>query len=263
MKSRNQLEVRSLSKSYRIDGKELLVLDALDFSVKKGEFLCVLGPSGCGKSTLLRMIADLEPQSEGQIVIPIEDHKSEPSFGMVFQEQGLFPWMTVTQNIRFILDNNPLLAQRDKDAIVTNIVDKLGLSRFTDVLPHQLSGGMRQRVSIGRAIANEADILLMDEPFVYLDYQTRLSLQKLLLELWRELRVTILFVTHDIEEAVLLGDRVMVLSAQPGRIEKIVDIPFDRPRDFLALKRQSQFMDIVTDLSRLISRDNTGEQHVV
>ncbi|MFV2054911.1 MAG: ABC transporter ATP-binding protein [Thiohalomonadales bacterium] len=257
----NQLEVHALSKTYSIDGKDLLVIDNISFSVKRGEFLCILGPSGCGKSTLLRMIADLEAQTTGEIGISIEDHHTEPSFGMVFQEQGLFPWMSVTENIRFILDNNLAMDQRNKTSLVADIVEKLGLTNFAAALPHQLSGGMRQRVSIGRAIANESDILLMDEPFVYLDYQTRLSLQQLLLDLWQDLKITILFVTHDIEEAVLLGDRVMVFAANPGRIRKIVDVPFTRPRQFLALKRREVFMDIVSELTDLISVDGEPISH--
>ena len=248
----DQLTIKSLSKSYSINGKELLVLDNINLSVQRGEFVCFVGPSGCGKTTLLRLLANLETQTSGHIILPIRDHHSEPNIGMVFQEQGLFPWMSVRQNIEFILDNNPAMKQRDKNKIVTDIVDKLGLTAFVDALPKQLSGGMRQRVSIGRAIANESDILLLDEPFVFLDYQTRLSIQQLLLDLWQELKMTVLFVTHDIEEAVLLGDRVVVLSSHPGSIHKILDIPFERPRNFLSLKRQSLFMDFVDDISECI-----------
>jgi len=248
----NEFTVKSLSKSYPIDGKDVLVLDNINFQVQRGELLCVLGASGCGKSTLLRLIADLESQTAGQIVMSSDDQPEKSRIGMVFQEQGLFPWMSVRQNIRFILDNNSLLDQRNKDDMVTDMVSKLGLSKFIDVLPQQLSGGMRQRVSIGRALANECNILLMDEPFVFLDYQTRLSTQQLLLDLWQDLNMTILFVTHDIEEAVLLGDRIMAMTPHPGSIKDIVDVPFERPRDLGLLKRQQSFLDMIDHMSALI-----------
>ena len=249
----NEFSVKSLSKFYPLDGKNVCVLYNLNFSVRRGELMCVLGPSGCGKTTLLRLIANLEPQTDGQIIMSLEDHHDESRIGMVFQEQGLFPWMSVRQNIRFVLDNNSLLDERNKDSMVASIVEKLGLTKFIDVLPLNLSGGMRQRVSIGRALANESKILLLDEPFVFLDYQTRLSTQQLLLDLWHEFNMTILFVTHDIEEAVLLGERILVMTPHPGTVKDIIDVSFERSQELGELKRQQAFLDMVHHLSGLIA----------
>jgi NitT/TauT family transport system ATP-binding protein len=199
--------------------------------VRKGEFVCLIGASGCGKSTLLRIVAGFESPSAGKAMMwdaPIDG--PAPDRGMVFQDYGLFPWLTVRQNIGF----GPAargLPKEEVRAIVERFVALVGLNRFADAYPHQLSGGMKQRVAIARVLANEAEIVLMDEPFGALDAMTRERLQDELLELWQRTGLTVLFVTHSIEEAIFLADRVVVMEPGPGRIasEHLIDLP--RPRD--------------------------------
>ena len=200
----------------------------LDLDVRDGEFLCLVGPSGCGKSTLLRILAGLAPPSEGRIDVHTPDGGA-PKLAMVFQDYGIFPWMTVEANIRFGLDaaKRPRKEGREQ---AEHWLERLGLKGFAKAYPATLSGGMRQRVSIARALATDPDILLMDEPFAALDAQLRTLLQEELLTLCQETQRTVLFVTHSLEEALLLGDRVAVLSSRPGRLLEIVDVPFERPR---------------------------------
>jgi NitT/TauT family transport system ATP-binding protein len=199
--------------------------------VRKGEFVCLIGASGCGKSTLLRIVAGFEPPSTGEALMwskPIAG--PAPDRGMVFQDYGLFPWLTVRQNIGFGPSARGL--HRDRIAeTVERFIDMVGLARFADAYPHQLSGGMKQRVAIARVLANDADIVLMDEPFGALDAMTRERLQDDLLDIWKSTGLTVIFVTHSIEEAILLADRVVVMEPGPGRIagEHRIDLP--RPRD--------------------------------
>ena len=247
----DQLSISSLSKIYQTADGEVHALAELNFTVSAGEFLCILGPSGCGKSTILRLLAGLEAPTEGQIMW--QGQAQLPTdLAMVFQEQGLFPWMTVASNIRFLLENNPGIANARIDAIVDATLAEIGLREFAELYPHQLSGGMKQRVSIGRAFANQPELMLMDEPFVFLDYQTRWSLQQMLLRLWSEHNLTVLFVTHDIDEAVLLADRILVLSAHPGRIKFDTRVDLERPRDFFQLKHDPRFYQKVSELTDLL-----------
>lgn len=236
-------------------GDDITAYKDLSFHVNLGEFLCILGPSGCGKSTLLRTLASLEGASAGELHIAPTTNNTETNIGMVFQDRAIFPWMTVVQNIRFLLENNPQMDSQDIDAIAADYTSKVGLKKFTDYYPHQLSGGMKQRVSIARSFANNPDILLMDEPFVFLDYQTRMSLQELLLKIWQESQKTVVFVTHDIEEAVLLADRVMVMTAHPGHIKTIIDIDFPRPRHFNEIRKTAQYHTLVENISSMIHHE--------
>jgi NitT/TauT family transport system ATP-binding protein len=198
--------------------------------VTENEFLCIVGPSGCGKSTLLRMIAGLDTASSGQILIdgkPVSG--ASPKVGFVFQEYTLFPWRTVQKNVEFGLELKKLPAA-ERRKIADKYIDMVGLSNFRDSFPHQLSGGMKQRTAIARTLAVGPEILLMDEPFGALDAQTRNILQAQLLEIWQKEKIKIIFVTHSVDEAVFLADKVAVMTARPGRIKEIVDIGIPRPR---------------------------------
>lgn len=206
---------------------KLKALQDLTFQIEEQEIVCIVGPSGCGKSTLLRLVAGLIPPDYGEITFG----SGVPETAMVFQDHSLFPWMTVLENAAFGLKMKGI-SQRQRREQAMYYVEKFGLADFADSYPDALSGGMQQRVAIARAFATKAPVLLMDEPFRSLDAQTRLILQMELLQIWKDDRKTILFVTHDIEEAILLGDRLLVMTGRPGRIREEIPIPFKRPRDF-------------------------------
>ncbi len=244
-----------LSKVFSRKEQRTVAYENLNFQIGQGEFFCILGPSGCGKTSLLRTIAGLETATSGELNIQPLNASKPGSIGMVFQEHGLFPWMTTRNNIRFLLENNVHMVNRDLDTIVNEFIDLVGLTTFADYFPHQLSGGMRQRVSIARSFANEPDLLLMDEPFVFLDYQTRCALHGLLLDIWQRKKKTLVFVTHDIEEAVFLADRVLVMSAHPGTVKSIIDINLPRPREFLTLRKLSAYQDQVSELIELLHEE--------
>jgi len=251
-----QISAAHLSKIFSRKEQKTIAYENLNFQIRQGEFFCILGPSGCGKTSLLRTIAGLETATSGELNIQSQDTSRSPDIGMVFQEHGLFPWMTTRNNIRFLLENNIHMAGRNPDVIVDEFINLVGLTKFADYFPHQLSGGMRQRISIARSFANEPDILLMDEPFVFLDYQTRCALHGLLLEIWQHKKKTLVFVTHDIEEAVFLADRVLVMSAHPGTVKTIIDINFPRPRDFLALRKLSVYQNQINELMELLREES-------
>ena len=239
---RDILTIRGVTKRFAVGDDEVEALAPVDLTIPKGEFVCMIGASGCGKSTLLRIIAGFEEPTTGDVSIygkaitgPCSDR------GMVFQDYALFPWMTVRENISF----GPRQRQLPREEIertTDEFVRMVGLERFADRYPNQLSGGMKQRVAIARVLANNANILLMDEPFGALDALTREQLQHELLQIWKRTGVTTIFVTHSVEEAVLLADRVLVMSAGPGRIDSDFRIDLARPRDvsspeFNALRR--------------------------
>jgi NitT/TauT family transport system ATP-binding protein len=207
---------------------------------------------------LLRVIAGLEKQTEGEVSIASNGSGAESKVAMIFQEHGLFPWMSLRKNIQFVLENNAQFDAVKIKETIQHYINKVGLEKHADLYPHQVSGGMRQRISIARSFANNPDILLMDEPFVFLDYQSRMSLHELLLEIWQESGKTVVFVTHDIEEAVLLADRVLVLSAHPGQIRKIELVEIDRPRDLIEVRKNPGFIDQITRLTRDIKPDISG-----
>ena len=236
------LTVRGVTKRFTVGDDEIEALAPVDVTISKGEFVCMIGASGCGKSTLLRIIAGFEEPTTGHVLIdgkPVTGPGSDR--GMVFQDYALFPWMTVRQNISFG-PRQRHLAREEIDRTTDEFVKMVGLERFADRYPNQLSGGMKQRVAIARVLANNANILLMDEPFGALDALTREQLQNELLQIWKRTGVTTIFVTHSVEEAVLLADRVLVMSAGPGRIDSDFRIDLARPRDvsspeFNALRR--------------------------
>ena len=209
------------------------VLDDIDLEVADEEFLCLLGPSGCGKSTALNLIAGFVAPTDGAVTVDGDPVTGPgPDRGVVFQDANIFPWMTVAKNVAFGPDVQGRLSGTDLDERVAHYLDRVGLSGFGAHLPRELSGGMRQRVGLARVLVNDPPVLLMDEPFGALDAQTRITMQELLLELWDRDRKTVLFVTHDIDEALLLGDRVAVMSARPGRIKTVLDVPLPRPRSY-------------------------------
>ena len=225
--SREKITIRNVSRSY----ESTHALDDISFSVSEGEFCCVVGPSGCGKTTLLRAIAGLDDPDGGSILVG-GDPVTGPGLdrGMVFQEYALFPWRTVRGNIRFGLDR-PACDCPDCEGRVRELIDLVGLDGFKDAYPKELSGGMKQRVGIARALAPDPEILLMDEPFGSVDARTRDRLHAELLDIWTQTGQTVVFVTHDIDEAVTLADRVVVMDADPGTVQSTFSIDLERPRE--------------------------------
>ena len=220
----------------------VVALDGVSFNVRPSEFVCVVGPSGCGKSTLLKIIAGLLEPTAGRVLFEGGVDLERPRGGLVFQEHGTFPWMTVLDNVAFGLEMQRVpRAERRERAMA--YIERAGLAAFAHHYPHELSVGMQQRVGIGRAFVSDAPILLMDEPFGSLDAQTRWVLQGELLRIWADHRKLVVFVTHDIEEAVLLADRVLVMTGRPGRIREEIRVPLDRPRD---LPRDQQRIGEIT-----------------
>jgi NitT/TauT family transport system ATP-binding protein len=244
------VEIQALSKRYEVDDGEIVALSSTSLTVQEGEFVCLLGPSGCGKSTLLKIVAGLIAPSSGSI--RIDGHpvtRPGPDRAVVFQDYALFPWMTVTENVEFGLAARGVDAARRR-ATSAELLRAVGLAEFATKFPHHLSGGMKQRVSIARALAVDPVLLLMDEPFGALDAQTRYVMQQELLRIWSAYRKTVLFVTHSIDEALYLGDRVVIMTARPGRIKEDMRIGPARPRDIAgpeigALRKQA--MDLLSE----------------
>ena len=238
------LEVKNLCKEFESRGSSVTALQDINFKTRQREFICVIGPSGCGKSTLIRILAGLETPTAGEMLLdgrPVSG--PGPDRGMVFQGYTLFPWRTVRQNVMFGLEvAGRSRAHAEEEA--RHWIDLVGLSKFEKAYPHQLSGGMKQRVAIARALANQPRILLMDEPFGALDAQTRARMQSYLLEIWQNIDITVLFITHDLDEAIYLADRIVVLKAHPGEIAEVIEVPVPQPRqpdqflspEFLATK---------------------------
>lgn len=239
------LQVKGLNKVFDSPQGKVTALKDINFETYKREFVCVIGPSGCGKSTLIRILAGLETPTSGEVLL---DGKAVsepgPDRGMVFQGYTLFPWLTVKKNVMFGLEMSGH-GKTSSDEEALQWIDLVGLSKFSNAYPHQLSGGMKQRVAIARALANQPRILLMDEPFGALDAQSRAKMQSYLHEIWKNIDVTILFITHDLDEAVYLADRVLVLKAHPGEVQEVIEVPVPQPRspdqllspEFLATRR--------------------------
>ena len=220
--------VRNVSKVFT-GAKRVQALSDIDLSLKKGSFTCIVGPSGCGKSTLLRILGDLETATAGEVQHNIPAGKV-PRSAFVFQEHGVFPWFDVLQNVAFG-EHMASVGKKEREAHARHWIAEVGLSGFENSYPHQLSGGMRQRIAIARAFATGSPTLLMDEPLGALDAQTRILMQEQLVHLWEAERKTVVLVTHSIDEALLLGDQIVMMSARPGRIKEIIDVPFGRPRN--------------------------------
>ena len=255
-----RLQVDKVSLRYqKPDGGVFTALDKVSFEVPDQQFAVLVGPSGCGKSSLLYLTAGLNEPTEGEIYVGGQQVQGPGADrGMVFQSYTLFPWLTVRQNVEFGLKRRGMAAAQRKE-IVDYYVNEVGLTGFADNYAKQLSGGMMQRVAIARALANDPQILLMDEPFGALDSQTRLQMQQLLLRVWGNSKKTVLFVTHDIDEAILLGDRVYVMGARPGRIKQILDVPIERPRT-LDMVMERSFIDMKRKIFGLL-HDDLEEVH--
>ncbi len=240
------VQIENLSVGFRRKGVFTSVLDDVNFTIQPGEFICLLGPSGCGKSTILNTVAGFIKPSTGNVLVDYHRiTKPGADRGFVFQQYSLLPWKTTFQNVEFGLKVRGVLKQERKE-LVDYYLNRVGLSKYRHAFPYQLSGGMQQRASIIRALVNSPSVLLMDEPFAALDAQTRHMMQELLLDIWQDLKSTVIFVTHDIEEAVFLSDRIFVMGVNPGHIKTMVDISLERPRhvdlmltaEFMQLNRQ-------------------------
>ena len=238
-----KIRLRDLSKVFQTNSGPFTALEPITLDIPTGCFFMIVGPSGCGKTTLLRILAGLEKRTSGPMEISAPA-ANRPSNSMVFQGDSLFPWMNVFENAAYGLRMRGLPRAEIKD-IVGHYLQRTGLSRFHNSYPHQLSGGMRQRVSIARAFANDPDILLMDEPFSALDEQNKILLQEELLRIWEETRKTVMFITHSVDEAVTLGDRIMIMTAHPGRSKLIVEVPFERPRRVLEVRARPEYGELV------------------
>jgi NitT/TauT family transport system ATP-binding protein len=224
------LEVKSVFKLFQVNGNQMEALKNINLDIEENEFVCFIGPSGCGKTTLLRIIAGLEEPSSGEILLEGQPIKGPgPERGMVFQEYSLFPWRTVLDNVAFGLELKGISKdQRHEKA--RQYLKMVELERFEERYPHELSGGMKQRVAIARALVNDPIAILMDEPFGALDAQTRNIMQSELLRIWEEEKKTVIFVTHSVDEAIYLADRIVIMSARPGKIKDVIKIDISRPR---------------------------------
>lgn len=238
-----KIRIKNLIKEFPTKDNTLTAIDDVSLDIESGTFFMIVGPSGCGKTTLLRILAGLDKPTYGSIEIN-QTHRNRPGNSMVFQGDSIFPWMTVWDNAAYglVLRNAPHAQIKE---VVGHYLDRTGLTRFAHAYPHQLSGGMKQRVSIARAFANDPEVLLMDEPFSALDEQNKTLLQEELLRIWDETKKTVLFITHSVDEAVTLGDKIMVMTSQPGRTKALIDVPFERPRSVLELRARPEYGELV------------------
>jgi NitT/TauT family transport system ATP-binding protein len=246
-----KIEAVKLRKLFGNPGQQTVALDDFSLSVAAGEFVSVVGPSGCGKTTALRILAGLEVASSGSASVHRTPGTTGPLNSMVFQEHSLFPWLTVIDNVAYGLEMRGI-GRRERLQRAKPFLDMVGLSRFASYYPRQLSGGMRQRVSLARAYVNDPEVLLMDEPFAALDAQNKLIMQEELLRIWEKDRKTVLFVTHAIDEALVLSDRIVVMTAAPGRIKNIVDVDFSRPRHAAELRADPKFGKLSLAIWRML-----------
>jgi NitT/TauT family transport system ATP-binding protein len=250
------LKIEHLGKTYGEGKQAVEAIGDLDFEVREKEFVCVVGPSGCGKTTLLKCMSGLLEPTKGRVLLHEEPVDGPPErMALVFQEysRSLFPWMTIRQNVGFPLRRKSV----DKAKLVTEAIESVGLSGFADRYPWELSGGMQQRVAIARALAYQPEILLMDEPFASVDAQTRADLEDLVLELRGKYGVTIVFVTHDIDESVYLGDRIVVLTPAPTTVQEICEVDLPEPRDQVDTKELPEFARLRAHVFRSIKRKQT------
>ena len=251
-----QLRIEAVERSFPgiRGGAPTRALEPVRLDVAQNDFIAILGPSGCGKSTLLRIVAGLDFPSAGRVLLDgAEVRGPGPDRGMVFQSYTLFPWLTVAENIGFGLRERGV-AEAERRRVAAEWMEKVGLTGFANHFPRMLSGGMQQRTALARALANDPKILLLDEPFGALDHQTRSLMQEMLLGIWEAARKTVLLVTHDIEEAIFMASRVVVMTARPGRIKSVVDIPFAHPRPY-TLKTTPEFAALKARLTEDIREE--------
>jgi NitT/TauT family transport system ATP-binding protein len=262
--SEGLLVIEDLVKSY-VDpytGEEVVAIEDLSFSVEEGELVAILGPSGCGKTTVLNITAGFVEPTDGRVLLrgnPIS--APGPDRGVVFQSFALFPWKTVLANVAFGLKMRGM-GRKEREQVAHEYLDLVGLQGFATKYPHELSGGMQQRVGVARVLANEPDVMLMDEPFASVDAQTRMKLQEDLTRIWEERQPTIFFVTHDVEEAVFLSDRVIVLTPRPGRLRQIVDIDIRRPREWRRLVNDDSFRRTTQGIIDLLGEERGAPREV-
>lgn len=250
-----KLRASQVNKNFQVKGQELIALADLSLEVRAGELVTIVGTSGCGKSTFLRLVAGLAEPTGGLIEVDGQPVRGPgPDRGMVFQSYTLFPWLNALDNVKFGLKKQHL-GQKEKEEIARHYLNLVGLSGFARAYPAQLSGGMKQRVAIARALAYNPAILLMDEPFGALDAQTRELMQELLLKIWTESHTTILFITHDVDEAIFLADRVYVMTARPGRIKREMTVTLPRPRDY-EVELSGPFLEIKREIAHLIREES-------
>ncbi len=253
------LEISNLWKKFDSKAGEVIALKDINLAVHRREFMCVLGQSGCGKSTLIRILAGLETPTSGQVLVdgkPVTGPGRDR--GMVFQSYTLFPWLTVKQNVMF----GPRMAGKrgaENEGEARQWLALVGLEKFENSYPHELSGGMKQRAAIARALANGPRILLMDEPFGALDPQTRQQMQAYLLQIWKNVDITIFFITHDLDEAIFLSDRILILDPRPGRVREVVEVPVPRPRDHEQLT-SPEFLATKAHLETIIHPEDSHEK---
>ena len=259
-----KIVIRHLTRQFRTRHQLVTAVDDVSLEIATGTFFMIVGPSGCGKTTLLRILAGLDTPTSGEVTIS-RSHPDKPGNSMVFQGDSIFPWMTVYDNAAYglRLRRRPPAEIRE---VVEHFLGRTGLTRFARAYPHQLSGGMKQRVSIARAFANDPEILLMDEPFSALDEQNRTLLHEELLRIWDETKKTVIFITHSVDEAVSLGDRILLMTAQPGRTKALIDVPFERPRQVLALRADPRYGELVfaiwSQLRGEVDRERVGDAPV-
>ena len=249
-----KVTIRGVGRDFTVNQNVFSALDGCEIDIKDGEFLCLVGPSGCGKSTLLRLLGDLDEPTRGSVEIH-DQQPGQPTTAIVFQQESVFPWMTVEKNATYALRVLGLWNGEESRKRVDYFLERTGLSKFRNFYPHQLSGGMKQRLSIVRAFSAHPEVLLMDEPFAALDAQNKLLLQQEVERIWEDNKISVLFITHSLDEAILLGDRVAVMSSAPGRIKEIVDIPFERPRNLLELKSTPEFGKLYGQLWSLLEEE--------
>ncbi|WP_411035631.1 ABC transporter ATP-binding protein [Shinella sp. BYT-45] len=246
------VRINHVSRTFQVQGRDVHALDDISLSIRPGEFLSIVGPSGCGKSTLLRFLAGLDKPDRGTITVD-DTEISGPSLkrGIVFQDHRLLPWLSVEKNIGLALRSLPGAAA-EKSARVAELIELVGLRGFESALPHQLSGGMSQRTAIARGLAPRPPLLLLDEPLGALDALTRTHLQSELLDIWESEQSTVVLVTHDVEEAVFLSDRVVVMAPRPGRIRRIIEVPGERPRR----RSDPNFVAVREEISELLAHEH-------
>ena len=245
MKKREVLgvNIKKVNKDFELDNGLGHVLDDIELNIKPGEFISIVGASGCGKSTLLKIIGGLQPATTGEVVVGKRTvEKPSVDVGMIFQESRLFPWLTLEENVEFGIHSK--MPKEERKALVKKYIKLVGLEGFEKALPKQLSGGMQQRASIARTLINKPSVLLLDEPFGALDALTKITMQNEVLKIWEHEKTTMILVTHDIDEAIYLGDRIIVFDARPGRIKRVVDVDIDRPRE----RNSAPFMDLREDI---------------
>jgi len=257
-----KISIKNISKKFLMpSGSSVEALREINLDIFDGEFVCIIGASGCGKTTLLRIIGDFEDASSGSVDISSDSSDRNLLTSTVFQEDSVFPWMNVEDNVGYGLKIKNIQKSEWQET-VNYFIDKIGLQSFKKAFPSHLSGGMRQRVSVARAFANNPEILLMDEPFGALDEQTRLVMQDELLRLWSSHKRAVVFVTHNLDEAITLADRVIVLSARPGRVKEIIPIDIPRPRNVVSLRQNKRYGEIYQHLWNLL-RDDINHKVVI